>query len=141
PFPFDPGAVDAVILTHGHLDHVGRLPLLLKRGFRGPVYCTAATSEVAAIILEDSAKIQEEDHKRDLRRAKRAGREDELAGPLYTASEVERCLDLMKVVEVGTWFDLGPLKARLKPAGHIIGSAYVELEGEGKRLVFSGDLG
>lgn len=141
PFPFEPSEVDAVVLTHGHLDHVGRLPLLVKRGFKGPIYCTPATREVAVIILEDSAKIQEEDFARALRRARRSGREREVREPLYTAADAQACFERFRLVPFERWTELGGARMRLRPAGHILGSGYVELEAEGKRLVFSGDLG
>lgn len=142
PFPFDAGALDAVLLTHGHLDHVGRLPLLLKQGYRGKIVCTEGTSEIAAIILRDSAKIQVEDHERELRRAVRAGREHELAGPLYTVEDAERTIDRFSVVPFDRRTEVASgVSVTFRQAGHILGSAYLEADVDGARVVFSGDLG
>lgn len=142
PFPFTPPDLEAVLVTHGHLDHVGRLPLLVKQGYAGPIYATPATAQIAEVILRDSAKIQEEDSRRDLRRAQRAGREQEVEAPLYVDADVNRTLALFKPVRFDEPVDLGGgVKATYRPAGHILGSAYIEIEDAHARVVFSGDLG
>lgn len=142
PFPFDPASLDAVVLTHGHLDHVGRLPLLVAGGYRGPIYCPAATDEVAAIILRDSAKIHEEDAERELRRARRAGREDEVEGPLYTVADAERAIERLRSVPMNETFIVADhVRVTPRPAGHILGSAYLVVDDGHARVVFSGDLG
>ncbi len=142
PFPFDPVELEAVLVTHGHLDHVGRLPLLIRQGFRGPIYATQATASIAEVILRDSAKIQAEDHRRELLRAKRAGLESEVEEPLYSNGDVERTLALFKHVKLGETLQLGEgVRATYHPAGHILGSAFIEIEDGDARVVFSGDLG
>ncbi len=142
PFPFTAGAVDAVVLTHGHLDHVGRLPSLVKAGYSGPIYATRATIEIAGAILRDSVRLQLEDYRRDLRRAKRSGREDQLAPPIYDEGDVEKTLERLKVVEFDQRISLGRgVTATLQPSGHILGSGWLQLESPNARLVASGDLG
>ena len=142
PFPFVAGDLDHVLVTHGHLDHVGRLPLLVKQGYRGRILATAATCELAAIILRDSAKIQEEDHARDMRKALRAGREAEIAPPLYTAADVEATIERFSAVEFDRPVALSDdVRVTYRQAGHILGSAYLEIDAEGGRITFSGDLG
>lgn len=142
PFPFDPAELDAVLVTHGHLDHVGRLPLLIKHGYRGPIHCTTATANITAIILRDSAKIAAEDHERDMRKARRAGREDEVRPPLYDLDDVEKVLKRFTSVELGERLDLpGGISVLFRPAGHILGSAYLEVTSSDGRITFSGDLG
>lgn len=140
--PFDPRAIDAVVLSHGHLDHSGYLPLLVKRGFRGPIYCTPGTSDLLGVVLRDSAHLQEE----DAERANRYGySKHRPALPLYTTEDAEQALRLIKQWPYGESF--APTKATralFRRAGHILGSATVELNLEGRtpsRLVFSGDLG
>jgi len=142
PFPFVAGDLDHVLVTHGHLDHVGRLPLLVKQGYRGRILATAATYELAAIILRDSAKIQEEDHARDMRKALRAGREAEIAPPLYTAADVEATIERFSTVGFDQPLALSDdVRVTYRQAGHILGSAYLEIDAEGGRITFSGDLG
>ena len=142
PFPFVAGDLDHVLVTHGHLDHVGRLPLLVKQGYRGRILATAATCELAAIILRDSAKIQEEDHARDMRKALRAGREAEIAPPLYTAADVEATIERFSAVGFDRPLALSDdVRVTYRQAGHILGSAYLEIDAEGGRITFSGDLG
>ena len=92
PFPFAPADLDAVLVTHGHLDHVGRLPLLVKQGYKGPIYATYATQKITEVILQDSAKIQSEDFDRAVRKAKRAGREHEVEAPLYEPKDIDGVL-------------------------------------------------
>jgi metallo-beta-lactamase family protein len=143
--PFPPAAKpDAVVLSHAHLDHSGYLPLLARNGFAGPIYATPATADLIALLLPDSAKIQEAD-------ADRANRhrytKHAPALPLYTREDAQRALALAEPRGYGRPFALGPgLEATFRPAGHIMGSATVEIAirtdaGDPTRLVFSGDLG
>jgi metallo-beta-lactamase family protein len=132
------------LVTHAHLDHTGRLPLLSKNGYRGPIFCTPATAEVTGLILRDSAKVQSYDIARTNRKRERAG----LAplSPLYGAEEVEQLTQLFKEVPYSEPVAVAPgMKAKFVEAGHILGSASIQLfiqdEGEEKRLVFSGDIG
>lgn len=143
-FPFDPAGIDAVILSHGHLDHSGLLPLLVHEGFRGPIYCTEATRGLLRILLEDAAGLYERDLERQNLRLKRAGRP--AISPAYTHKDVARVLKQCEGRSYHRPFDVGPQsRVRFLDAGHILGSAIVELtlteEGQEKVLVFSGDLG
>lgn len=141
-FPFDPARLDAVLVTHGHLDHVGRLPLLVRLGYRGAFHATAGTREIAAIILRDAAALEREDHARALRKATRAGRAHEVPPPLFTAEDVEEVLARFATVAFDRPFEPVPgVRVTYRQAGHILGSAYLELEADGRRVVFSGDLG
>lgn len=139
PLPFDPVSLEAVVLTHAHLDHTGYLPLLARAGYRGPVYCTAATRGLAAILLPDSARIQEEEaefanrHKYSKHRP---------ALPLYTVDDAEKALKLLRPVEWKSGLELpGGIVLRFTPAGHLLGAASVLLEADGRKLLFSGDIG
>ena len=136
-FPFHPSEIDALLLTHGHLDHVGRLPLLVRNGYAGPIHTIGTTRRISEIILLDSAKIQREDHER-------AARADDgkAPPPLYTEEHVEATMALFREVSYDAPVDLGGgVRATFRPAGHILGSAWVEIEGSEGRLVASGDLG
>ncbi len=139
-FPFDPRELKAVFLTHAHLDHCGRIPLLFKRGFRGKIFCTKPTRDLSQFILLDSAKVQEEDFLRQARRKKRAG--EEIAPPLYSESDVLFSLTLFSPVSFGEKISPGGnLSVSFHQAGHVLGSAFLVIEEEKKRVVFSGDLG
>jgi metallo-beta-lactamase family protein len=142
PFPFDPQELDAVCVSHGHLDHVGRLPLLIEQGYGGPIFATRSTRDIAEVILRDAAKLQEEDYRRTLRKATRAGREDEVPPPLYGEREVDRTLERFRPVEMESPLEIAPgVRARFRPAGHVLGSATLEIEDGSVRVAFSGDLG
>ena len=138
PFPVAPGSIEAVILTHAHIDHSGYLPVLVKNGFRGKVYCSAATKALCEILLPDAAWLQEE----QARFANRHGfSRHKPALPLFTREDAERALKRFHPVEWHRPTPLGGLSFELQRAGHILGASIVALEGAGKRLVFSGDLG
>jgi metallo-beta-lactamase family protein len=147
PFPVPPSSIDAVLLTHAHLDHCGLLPRLAREGFRGPVHCTAATADITRIVLLDSARIQEEDAEFKQRRHEQEGR-PALPGnqPLYTEADAEAAAGQLAVLDYGQILELGAgLTASFHQAGHILGSAMIRLEfsgnGRQRRVVFSGDIG
>ena len=137
--PVDVSSIDYVIITHGHLDHTGYLPRLIQQGFQGAILSTPPSLAIAEIILEDTAKIQEEE-------AEKANEEKyskhSPALPLYTIDEVEKTIELFQRVEPDVWTELGPdIKFRFIKAGHILGACSVELQIEEKVFIFSGDLG
>ncbi|HET9785494.1 MAG TPA: MBL fold metallo-hydrolase [Pyrinomonadaceae bacterium] len=138
------GALDAVILTHGHLDHIGRLPLLTRKNYRGPIFATRPTLDIAKLILNDSLSLQKQDLKRE--NQKRARSKLPPLEPLFEEADVRKLKDLAAPVKYNESFTVAPgIEARLVDAGHVIGSASVELtvseNGHKKVVVFSGDLG
>ena len=141
PFPFDPAEVQAVLVTHAHLDHVGRLPKLVADGFAGPVLAAPGTRTIAEIILRDAAKIAREDRARALRKARRAGREDEVEPLPYEEEDVDRALEAFRTVSYDETVEVAGLKVRFRPAGHVIGSAWLEIDDGSGTLIASGDLG
>ena len=142
PPPFDPASLSAVVLSHAHIDHSGYLPLLVKLGFRGPVYCTSGTADLLQVLLRDSAHLQEE----DARRANRYGyTKHRPALPLYTVADADAALTRLEPRSYGEEFAVAPgMRGTLRRAGHILGSATVELLLGARRpvrLLHSGDLG
>lgn len=142
-FRCDPEELDGVILSHAHVDHCGNLPGLYRRGFRGPVFCTRATADVAAVMLKDSARIQQEDA-RYLER--HGGPEHPALPPLYTEDDVRGLLELFEPLDYDEWHELAPaFRLRFSDAGHILGSAICEMDiedrGDVRRVVYTGDLG
>lgn len=146
PFGFDAGAIDYVLLTHAHLDHCGRLPLLVKRGFRGEIITTAATRELARVVMLDAAHLQEEEANWQARKTARHG-SAEVPQPLYTTLDALNTLDCFgRTAAYDKPMELAPgLRATFLDAGHILGSAsiYLQLEEDGRSrsVAFSGDLG
>lgn len=137
--PFDPSAIDAVILTHAHIDHSGYIPRLMKLGFKGPVFCSPATLELCRILLPDSGHLQEEDAK--FANA-RGFSKHHPALPLYTRADADACLERFKPVSVGNAFrPVSGVTSLLQPAGHILGATFVRIEHQGTSVTFSGDLG
>jgi metallo-beta-lactamase family protein len=144
PFPFDTGEIDAVILSHAHIDHSGRLPLLVKRGFRGPIHTQNATQALIGILLADSADLEDSHVRRENRH--RAEKNKPLLEPLYTQRDVDDALELTVGHKYREHVRVAPgITLRYLDAGHIMGSTVVELTledaGESRVLVFSGDLG
>jgi len=137
--PIDVGSLDAVVLTHAHLDHTGYLPLLVKNGFRGRVYCTRATRDLCGIMLPDSGHLEE----RAAEDANRHGySKHNPALPLYTEEDARKALTRLRAMDFDAPFDLGGgLSFTYRYAGHILGAAMAEFSFGGKRVLFSGDLG
>ncbi|HVW67852.1 MAG TPA: MBL fold metallo-hydrolase [Steroidobacteraceae bacterium] len=134
-----PERLGAVILTHAHIDHSGYLPLLVRLGFKGPIYCSAGTLELCRILLPDSGYLQEEEaafaNRHGLSRHKPAL-------PLYTRADAEACLSLLEPVAIGSTFEpVAGVTVQLRGAGHLLGAAFARIEYEGLSLTFSGDLG
>ncbi len=137
--PFDPATIDAVLLTHAHIDHSGMLPRYHKRGLRAPVYCSPATAELCGLLLEDSGRLQEEEASY---RAERGRSRHVPPLPLYTAEDAKRALQLFRPQPVGTKVRItDSITAEWSLVGHILGACSITLEIDGKRLVFSGDIG
>lgn len=147
PKPVDPKSIDALILTHAHLDHSGLLPKFVREGYAGPVYTTVPTVELAALVLRDAARIQEEDAAFKAKRHRKEGRKGPHPEvPLYDQDDVEAALPLFRGVHYREPIDLGEgVVVRLLEAGHILGAAIVEIvvqrNGTRRRIIFSGDLG
>lgn len=141
---FAASLIDDVIVTHAHIDHTGRLPLLVKQGFRGRIFCTRVTGELLSIMLRDSAHIQESDAKWKNQKGRRSGMPP--VEPLYTLQDVEDTLELIVPCEYGREVRIDDqITARFTDAGHLLGSAIVELwlteQGTSRKIVFTGDLG
>jgi metallo-beta-lactamase family protein len=139
PLPVPAADIDAIVLTHAHIDHSGYLPLLARQGFSGKVYCSQATYDLCRILLPDSGHLQEEEAE-----YANHGRfsKHKPALPLYTQEDAERCLKLFAPQNFGTeWEPVPGLKARLDHSGHMLGSAFVRLDDGRRSILFSGDIG
>jgi metallo-beta-lactamase family protein len=144
PFPFDPHRIDAVILSHSHLDHSGRLPLLMTSGYKGPVYTQRASRDLCRIMLKDAGYLNEKEAQWENRKRQRKGLR--LVEPLYTMKDAQKAMGQFKALDYGVKRKIFPgVYVRLLDAGHILGSSIVELwlsdNGRARKLVFSGDLG
>ncbi len=142
--PFDPASIDAVLLSHAHIDHSGNLPRLVRDGFRGRIHATHATCDLAALMLRDSAHIQEKDHEFLQKRLRKRG--VAVLRPLYETKDAEAVVPLFRGVAYGEEFEPAPgVRVRYRDAGHLLGSAMMEIDvrenGTRRLLVFSGDLG
>ncbi|OQY07767.1 MAG: MBL fold hydrolase [Planctomycetales bacterium 4572_13] len=146
-FGFEPAKLDAVLLTHAHLDHCGLLPKLVKEGFKGKVFCTPATAAIVKIVLADSGKIQEEDAEYKKKRHKRGNyTPPRPVEPLYTQADAEKCMSMFAPVEYETPLAVADdVEAAFYEAGHILGSSIikltVKLNGQTRTILFTGDLG
>lgn len=139
PFPFDPAALDALVLSHAHIDHIGRVPRLVAQGYRGPVFLQRASADLLPVMLDDAASLAESDAARANRHR---DQEPPQHPPLFTREDVARVLPLLRPIDYGVRTAIAPgVEIVLRDAGHILGSSIVELWGDGRKLVFSGDLG
>jgi metallo-beta-lactamase family protein len=141
---YAPDKIDALVVTHAHIDHSGLIPKLVKEGFKGTIFATTATVDLLRIMLPDSAHIQESDAEWFSRRRKKAGREP--VAPLYTEEDAAASIKFLKPVPYGESFEVVPgVKAKFHDAGHILGSAFIEMDvndnGKSRKIVFSGDIG
>jgi metallo-beta-lactamase family protein len=148
PFGFDAKDIDYLLVTHAHLDHVGRIPKLVKEGFKGKIYATAATMDLAEIILLDSAKIMSEDFQTRYKKALRKGKATKLSKPLYEPLDVDKTFKMIEWInpEYGEYYDLCEgVSFIYRDAGHILGSAFIEIsymdKNDSHTIVFSGDIG
>ncbi len=144
PFVFDPKTIDCVLLTHAHIDHAGLLPLLVKNGFNGPIFCTPPTADLCGIMLPDSGHIHEMEAIQLNKRRQRLGKDE--VKPLYTVEEAEACIEYFVDVEYRVITQILPnVNVRFREAGHILGSSFIEIwveENEKEtKIVFSGDVG
>ena len=138
PLPFEPASIDAVLLTHAHLDHSGFLPVLVRDGFEGPIHCTAPTRDLVPILLADSGRIQEE----DARYANRKGySRHRPALPLYTERDAAAVEPALRTRAPGEPFTVGDLRVEFGVAGHILGAATIRISAGDRSVTFSGDLG
>jgi metallo-beta-lactamase family protein len=144
-FTFDPSKdIDAMILSHAHMDHVGRVPVLWKRGYRGPIHCTYATKDLSAVMLADGGYIQEKDEEFHCKHLQKSMMQCD--GPLYTQKDAAACMELFKGKNYNEWFPVLPgIRAQFIEAGHVLGAAMVIIEAEEngvtRRIGFTGDLG
>jgi metallo-beta-lactamase family protein len=139
PFPFDVGDLDALVISHAHIDHIGRVPLLVKRGFRGPIFIQHAGADLMPVMLLDSASLAQSEAERANRNL-RPGMPK--VSPLYAREDVERVMQYVRPLAYDVEHEILPgVRIRFRDAGHILGSSIVELWAEGRTLVFSGDLG
>lgn len=129
PFPYDPSSIDALFVTHAHADHIGRIPFLVREGFSGPIYSTAATRDLSALMFDDALGIMEEE-------SRRGG-----PTPLYEREDAKRALSLWQGKAYHESVGISDFTAEFLDAGHILGSAMIRFERGGKRLVFTGDIG
>jgi len=147
PFPVSPETIDAVLLTHAHLDHCGLLPKLVREGFRGPIYCTAATAEIAEIMLLDSANLQQEDAEFKKKRHQKDSRKGPYPEvPLYTIDDAKASFSLFSPVKYVKTVSIGEgVEATFYDAGHVLGSSMIRVRirqnGEDRTILFSGDIG
>ena len=138
-FPFDPSTIDALVLSHAHIDHIGRVPRLVAHGFRGPIYIQHAGADLVPVMLLDAASLAEGDAERENRRRRKG---EPRAMPLFTREDVHDVLDLLRPLPYDARQPVAPgIEVALRDAGHILGSSIVELWADGRKLVFSGDLG
>ncbi len=136
PLPIAPAELQAIVITHGHLDHVGYLPKIVRDGYRGPIYCTPPTADVIAIVLEDAAHLQRHMHERGFSHERSHG-----LSPFFTDADVRTALRQLEAVPLETDFDVCGARLRYHGVGHIIGAAYVSMQCAGRRTIFSGDVG
>ena len=147
PFPVPPESIDAILLTHAHLDHCGYLPKIVRDGFKGTIFCTEPTAEITKITLLDAGRIQEEDAEKKSRRHTEEGKKGPFPSvPLYTAVDAEKVFPLFREYPYKTAFDVADgITASFHDAGHILGAGMIQLEveqaGKPKKIIFSGDIG
>lgn len=139
PFPFDPSQISGVFLTHAHLDHSGRIPKLVKEGFKGKIYAILPTIELCEVLWLDTVKLMKEEVERMNRKNQRSGKP--LIEPLYTEKEVEMAMKLFEPVPYDEIIDLGDIKVRFRDSAHILGAGSLEIWGDNTKIIFSGDLG
>lgn len=138
-FNFNPQDIDYVLISHGHIDHCGRLPLLVSKGFKGKIYATHATVDLCSILLKDSARIEEMDVERE--NAYRRSKNLPPFKPIFNDDDVEKCSKLFRGVDYDRVVKLNGVEVIFRDAGHILGSAMIEIWAEGIKLVYSGDIG
>lgn len=143
PFPVEPSSIDAIMLTHAHIDHIGFLPAVVKGGFTGPIYCTEATADLAAILLPDTGHLQEE----EARWANKKGySRHKPAKPLFTEEDAKAVLKYLRPVSYGEHFQpAADLRAKYRDTGHILGAGFLDIKsqahGKRRKIVFTGDIG